>query len=133
MDKKNIADLNIKELSTFYKKSIGISVIGCFWGLVALAQVISIVIVYNNRDVGGMIATPLFFVLWCAAAYGALTRKQFGRILNIILSCILLLGIPIGTVIGIVGLWSFLKTEALFGSSKISHAELAAEKVKRKS
>ena len=43
--------------------------------------------------------------------YGLLTKKSWSRIFGIILSCLSLLSIPIGTVIGIYGLWVLFKDE----------------------
>jgi hypothetical protein len=50
--------------------------------------------------------------------YGLLNYKPWGRIVGIILSAISLINIPIGTVIGIYGLWVLLnkETERLFNS-----------------
>ena len=43
--------------------------------------------------------------------YGLLTKKPWSRIFGIILSCLSLLRFPIGTVIGIYGLWVLFKDE----------------------
>ena len=43
--------------------------------------------------------------------YGLLTKKSWGRIFGIILSCLSLISIPFGTAIGIYGLWILFKDE----------------------
>jgi len=50
------------------------------------------------------------------AGYGLLKYRPWGRILGIVLSALNLLNIPIGTVLGIYGLWVLLngETERLF-------------------
>ncbi len=55
--------------------------------------------------------------------YGLLQRKSWARIVGIVLSAISLLYIPIGTVIGIYGLWVLLskETEPLFDDRPVVH------------
>ncbi len=52
--------------------------------------------------------------------------------LGIILCAISLLGIPIGTLIGIIGLIAFVGGEKLFGEGKYLHADLQREFKHRK-
>jgi hypothetical protein len=64
-----------------------------------------------------------FFIFWLCvgipgilAGYGLLTFKPWARILAIVLSAIRLINIPIGTVLGVYGLWVLFskETETLF-------------------
>ena len=54
--------------------------------------------------------------------WGLLTFKSWARILGIVLSALNLLNIPVGTELGIYGLWVLLNkdTEHLFGSSALT-------------
>jgi hypothetical protein len=54
--------------------------------------------------------------------WGLLTYRPWARILGIVLSALNLLNIPIGTALGIYGLWVLLngETERLFASSTLS-------------
>ena len=45
--------------------------------------------------------------------YGLLTKKSWSRIFGIILSCVSLISIPVGTAIGIYGLWTLFKDETI--------------------
>ena len=45
--------------------------------------------------------------------YGLLTKKSWSRIIGIILSCLSLISIPIGTAIGIYGLWALSRDETI--------------------
>ena len=45
--------------------------------------------------------------------YGLVTKKSWSRIFGIILSCFSLLSLPIGTAIGIYGLWTLFKDETI--------------------
>jgi hypothetical protein len=55
--------------------------------------------------------------------YGLLQRKPWARIVGIVLSAISLINIPVGTVIGIYGLWVLLskETEPLFDGRPVVH------------
>ena len=53
-------------------------------------------------------ATPGFI-----CGYGLITKKSWSRVFGIILSCLSLLSIPIGTAIGIYGLWTLFKDETI--------------------
>ena len=55
-----------------------------------------------------VLATPGFI-----CGYGLITKKAWSRIIGIILSCFSLLSIPIGTAIGIYGLWILFKDETI--------------------
>jgi hypothetical protein len=44
--------------------------------------------------------------------WGLLARKGFARVLTIILSVLALPGIPVGTALGIYGLWAMLQSGA---------------------
>ena len=69
-------------------------------------------------------------VIWAILAFNLLTviglimRTQWGRILGIITSVLMLIRIPIGTIIGIMGLFAFLKAKELFGPNRIKHRDL---------
>jgi hypothetical protein len=56
--------------------------------------------------------------------YGLLQRKPWARIVGIVLSAINLINIPIGTVIGVYGLWVLLSkdTEPLFDGNPVVHS-----------
>jgi hypothetical protein len=69
-----------------------------------------------------------FFIFWLCvgipgilAGWGLLNFKPWARILAIVLSAIRLINIPIGTVLGVYGLWVLFskETEALFASPRV--------------
>lgn len=76
----------------------------------------------------GIAGTALVFFLGIFAlpslitGYGLLYYKPWARIVGIILSAISLINIPIGTVVGVYGLWVLLnkETERLFNSPVIT-------------
>ena len=74
--------------------------------------------------IGALIGSVLFLIfIVCAlpgiiAGWGLLQFKPWARILTIVLSAINLLNAPVGTIIGIYGLWVMLhpETERLFSA-----------------
>ena len=63
--------------------------------------------------IGQSIGTVLFIFAapGFICGYGLITKKSWSRVFGIILSCLSLLSIPIGTMIGIYGLWILFKDE----------------------
>jgi len=63
--------------------------------------------------IGQSIGTALFIfaVPGFICGYGLITKKAWSRVFAIILSCLSLLSIPIGTMVGIYGLWILIKDE----------------------
>ena len=65
--------------------------------------------------IGQSIGTVLF--IFAApdfiCGYGLITKKSWSRVFGIILSCLSLFSIPIGTIIGIYGLWTLFKDETI--------------------
>jgi hypothetical protein len=55
----------------------------------------------------------LAFVLSLSAGYGLLQRAEWARILTLVLSAFHLLNIPLGTALGIYGLWVLLNHQTL--------------------
>ena len=63
--------------------------------------------------IGQSIGTVLFIFAapGFICGYGLITKKAWSRVFGIILSCLSLFSIPIGTIIGIYGLWILFKDE----------------------
>jgi hypothetical protein len=65
----------------------------------------------------------VFAIPGLVTGYGLLQRKPWARIVGIVLSAVSLINIPIGTVIGVYGLWVLLNkdTEPLFDGHPVAH------------
>jgi hypothetical protein len=65
----------------------------------------------------------VFAIPGLVTGYGLLQRKPWARIVGIVLSAISLINIPVGTAIGIYGLWVLLnkETELLFDGLPVIH------------
>ena len=55
---------------------------------------------------------------------GLLKRTSWGRICGIVVCVISLINIPLGTLIGVMGLFAFVKAKELFGPERITHEEV---------
>jgi len=66
----------------------------------------------------------LFAVPSLVTGYGLLTFKPWSRVVGIVLSAISLIHIPLGTLVGIYGLWVLLnkETERLFNNLPVSNS-----------
>jgi hypothetical protein len=75
--------------------------------------------------IGGVIAVFILLISLpgIIAGFGLLNYRPWARILTIILSAINLLNIPIGTALGVYGLWVLLSpvTERLFAVPQVRH------------
>lgn len=69
----------------------------------------------------------LIVALYATAILGILLRTHWGRIMGLVVCGISLVNIPIGTIIGIVGLFAFAKGKRLFGSDRLKHADARRE------
>ncbi len=124
-------DLDDKALNKLYYRSCnvtGIAVLLSF-GLVVLVAAISL----PGADLG--FPRPVFIGLalfYLVAIIGMLKRTSWGRVMGIIVCILTLINIPLGTLIGIVGLFAFIKAPNLFGPGRVPHKDLKTEYKLRK-
>jgi hypothetical protein len=118
---------------------IALGIMGVFGALVIIlifGGAAGIVSVNQAGDADAKVAVPILaaiggifaiFVLLVSlpgiiAGFGLLKHRAWARILTIILSAVNLLNLPIGTALGIYGLWVLLQpaTERLFAEAEFS-------------
>ena len=68
--------------------------------------------------------TYTLIVFHIACIIGLIGRASWGRKLGIFVCLISLIYIPLGTIIGIMGLFAFFKAPELFGEGRITHKEI---------
>jgi hypothetical protein len=79
------------------------------------------------------VKTPHFLIqgslvaLSVAAAVGLIKRPNWGRVVGFILSSFMLLGFPIGTIIGILCMIALARGGRLFGPERLLHKDLETE------
>lgn len=131
-------ELDDKALKKLYYRSCNVNAIAF---LLMLGSAFSVLLAlgnwYSEGSVGFTqeIGQILFFSLaGCqfAGFIGLAIRSVWGRIFGFIGCTIMLINIPLGTLIGIVGLVALSKAPELFGQARVTHKELKAEFKQRK-
>jgi len=131
-----LSSFEFKTLQKLYYRSCNVNAITFFIGL-GLASIL-VVFFISLGEIGSgfilvFIGLVIFFTLTVVSLY---KRKSWGRVLGIIASIMSLLNFPLGTLIGVFGLFAFIGAPQLFGVNRIEHKALKAEfklqKLKRK-
>ncbi|MEM0896914.1 MAG: hypothetical protein AAGJ79_08500 [Verrucomicrobiota bacterium] len=119
-------DLDFKQLKKLYYRSCNVNGIT---GLLVLG-LIFIVIASFMPDIVAEGLQLVFIglaVFYAVTIFGLFKRTSWGRILGIIVCIISLINIPIGTLIGVLGLFAFFGAPELFGPDRVLHKDLKSE------
>lgn len=131
--------LHTVELNKLYHRSRNIGAIAalCTIGVIVMGFVASMPLIEPNefqdsesQAVIAILGSIGLFQL--IAAIGLFKRTSWGKILGFVVCAIMLVNIPIGTLIGIVGIIALSQGGDLFGANRITHKELKAEFILRK-
>lgn len=129
--------LDDKTLKKLYHRSCNVSCIGALLGLASVGM-ISIATISGGNDSATeatLFSTPVFVALavfYAVSTIGVMMRSTWGRIMGIITCSLSVLNIPLGTIIGIAGLFAFIKAPELFGQNRVTHKSLKQEFKNRK-
>lgn len=102
--------------------NIGFGFLGIFIGLIVFTAVVGGGLLSGDPEVAAItsvvgIAVASFFLMTSVpeviGGFGLLRRKQWARILILIIACLDLICVPIGTIIGIYELWVLLQDETV--------------------
>jgi hypothetical protein len=136
-ERRNFTGIPTTELNKLRNDSHSIRAVGA---LAILGLGIMMLFVATNMF-GGVrplgTAELLFFALIAGfqlvLVIGLLKRPNWGRVIGICAAALMLLGFPIGTLIGILLMVALVRGERLFGPDRLIHKELEAEwKYRRK-
>ena len=119
--------IEFSRLKKLYYRSVNLNVIAFLWLLgLGITLIMVAYSLLGSVAIGGpeIIIMAILTVPFGIAAFGLYKRENWGRILGIIGCFFTLLSIPIGTIIGICGLFALFGSPELFGSSKLKHKEL---------
>lgn len=127
-----LKDLDFQRLKKLYHRSCNVNAITFLIvvGLIALvAALIPLISISSDDDsklpwLSAFIGLALFYMVAIAGLY---KRTSWGKIMGIIICIMSLISIPIGTAIGIFGLFAFFGAPELFGPDRLTHKELKAE------
>lgn len=122
-----LQDLDFKRLKKLYHRSCNVNAIAFLLGLgILILSGISIIPDALEEKSAKYIFIGLI-VFYAITLFGLYQRTSWGRILGIIVCIISLINLPLGTLIGIVGLFAFFGAPELFGANRITHRELKFE------
>jgi hypothetical protein len=111
-----------KHLNVVAALQIGFSVLWIVIGIIILFILSMIGGFVNDRDanfvlplIGQIVAAFLFLISipGVIAGIGLLKRKEWGRILTLVLSVIGLMNFPIGTAVGVYSIWTLVQEETI--------------------
>lgn len=135
-ERELFTDLDFKTLKKLRNHSHTIRTLGILWGIGAAAYlVLGLMMLTSGRPGETAVSGAIFFAVAAlvgTGTYASFARPAWGRVLGIILNGIGLLGFPIGTLIGALGLIAYIGGEKLFGDKKYLHADLNREFKHRK-
>lgn len=130
-DKGDLCEMEWKALEKLYYRSCNVS------GLVALMCLGVLLyggVLLSSNTFEGAVAIFMYalLVFYVACIVGLVNRTAWGRGLGIFVCIFSLLNIPLGTIIGLMGLFAFFKAPELFGEGRITHKAVKEAFNKRK-
>lgn len=140
-ERRNFKDMPTRDLNKLRNDSHSIRAIAALMLLSVLGfsiifgSVIMVGISLGTSGVGmaELAAIGIFVIIPGFTGYALLKRPKWGRVVGFISGVFMLLGFPIGTLIGIFFLISLIRGERLFGPDRIPHKDLETEwKYRRK-
>lgn len=136
MENSPAFDLDKSELKSIINSWHRLIVLCCFWFL-AFITCLAVFIPTISGDPQTFYIGIFFGILglvYLASMIGTLFKTAWGRYMGMTVCVFMLLGIPIGTVLGIMGLFGYDGAKKLFGKDALSiKAVKSAYKVKKNS
>jgi hypothetical protein len=137
--RERFPDLSTRELKKLFNHHSSITALSCLWSLGAAAAVLFVpTLLFGLAREGGeaefLIAAVLFLiaVFQLITVIGCYRRDSWARTCGIVVCSVMLINVPIGTLLGILGLVAFIRGERLFGPDRYVGRELKAELKRRK-
>ncbi len=121
------SNLDFKSLKKLYHRSCNVNAITFLLGLGFIFLLVASFLPVNEGEPSLRFVFIGLAVFYAMAIFGLFNRSSWGRILGIIVCIISLINIPVGTLIGIFGLFAFFGAPQLFGSDRVRHKDLKAE------
>ena len=121
--------IDFKRLKRLYNASHTIRALGFLYGLGVFGIVAGAILAlgpYSASGFGRGLAALMIVsgVLSLFGAVSSFTRPRWGRWVGIVLCIVSLLSIPIGTIIGILGLVAYAQGGRLFGADRLKHKDV---------
>lgn len=127
VENSDFRDVNWKDFKKLYYRSCNITALAGLWVIGIL--ILTAVAIFSKDDADGLGAAFLgaIIIFNTITVIGVIQRNSWGRGMGIASCCLMLINIPIGTILGIVGLFAFIKCPELFGENRILHRDLKTE------
>ncbi|MBW2005306.1 MAG: hypothetical protein JRI72_12015 [Deltaproteobacteria bacterium] len=129
---RQLDSYSFEEVKKLYNKSRNVSAIGGICVFLAVIYLLGFLLFFPSSESSQdeLFVMVIFFgvmVFFIISAIGIFKRTNWGRTLGIIFCVLLLLAIPIGTIIGVVGIMAFSSAPELFGGNNLTHNEIEIE------
>lgn len=122
---ERLQGLDFKELKKLYYRSCNVNAIT---GLLILGELFLVIAMFvPDLGAGGRGILGAFAAFYLIAVIGLFSRSSWGRVMGIVVCILSLISFPLGTLIGIFGLFAFFGAPQLFGNDRITHKEVKAE------
>lgn len=127
-------EMPFKELARLRNASINIRVFGFLFGLGAAGSLLMVGLgglgaARSNATPGTVIVLVILLasgLLSAAACAGAYARPRWGRVVGFIACAVNMIGFPLGTLIGALGLYAYYRGDKLFGPERFLHNDVVA-------
>lgn len=113
-------ELDFKQLKKLYHRSCNVNVITFLIGLGLITLAVITILPDTEYESFMRFIFIGLMVFYAAAVIGLYKRTSWGRILGIIACILSLINVPLGTLIGVFGLFAFFGAPELFGANRIN-------------
>lgn len=124
----NFYDIDTKSLKKLRNNSHTLRTLGL---LNALAVFVILFLLIITEFFAGNMKTSVIMsgsaLFGIASAYSFWSRPHWGRVMGYICCAVMLIGIPIGTLVGILGIIALAQGGVLFGANRYPHGKLEKE------
>lgn len=100
-----------------------------FWVLAIVAAVFLVppALAKPESSIAVLLTVSVMLILLIAAIVGTMRKTSWGRVVGIIAAIVTMLAFPIGTIIGLLGLWGYADAKPIFGPSGLAYSAVKAE------
>ncbi len=128
LNEENLQKLEKQDLKLIFNISNNVRSLGSLWLLGLLLS--TMILFFQFRDFRAQYL--VFFIsvfITIVNIYICYYRPIWGRIVGLLSSCLILLVFPIGSILGAIGLYSFIRAKGknLFGINRYKHKEISNE------
>jgi len=120
-------ELSTKELKKLRNDSSSIRALSVLWILGAVILLVAAGVADADEVGIPPVVFAILGVLQLATAIACWTWSTAGRWMGLLVCLLMVPGVPIGTLIGLLGLVAFARSGSLFGSQRISVLDVKAE------